>query len=332
MILEYRTSGSPTLPEVLDVSVVIAVYNGLPYLSEQLAALARQTYSGRWEVIVSDNGSKDSSVDVARGFAGRLPLRIVDSRDVEGWGGALTAAIRVARGRLLLFCDQDDIVADDWVEIMAAALEKYPAVGGHLDEASLNPESVREWRPPATPGSLPRPFGLLPAPVGANCGLRREVYDEIGGLDLSFRTPAAEETDLFWRVQLAGHQLAYVPEAVVAYRHRPDLRSLLRQWRRYGRGRAYLVARYQALGLYSPESWRDGVATAVWLLLHGVNCLRGRTRRARYLRVLAHVLGQVEGSRDVGVIHVRRSDQHRAAYSKLPDAVKWGALEFRQPR
>ena len=112
------------------------------------------------------------------------------------------------------------------------------------------------WRPPATPGELPCPFGLLPAPIGANCGVRREAYEEVGGFDLSFRGAAAEETDLFWRLQLAGYPLGYAPDAVVAYRHRPGLRSFLRQWRGYGRGRAHLVARYQALGLLPAESWR----------------------------------------------------------------------------
>ena len=83
----------------------------------------------------------------------------------------------------------------------------------------------------------------------------------------------------------------------MACRHRSDLGSMLRQWRKYGRGRARLVARYQALGLLPRETWRDAVATAGWLALHSVDCLRGQARRACYLRVLAHVVGQVQGSR-----------------------------------
>ena len=101
---------------------------------------------------------------------------------------------------------------------------------------------------------------------------------------------------------------------------------MLRQWRSYGRGRARLVARYQALGLLPAESWRDAVATTGWLLLHAVDCLRGQARRACYLRVLAHVAGQVQGSREVGVLHVRRDDSHRDGEHSVGDVIAGSGL------
>ena len=163
---------------------------------------------------------------------------------------------------------------------------------------------------------------MLPAPIGANCGVCRDAYEEVGGFDLSFRGAAAEETDLFWRLQLAGYQLGYAPDAVVAYRHRPDLRSLLRQWRGYGRGRAHLVARYQALGQLPAESWQDAVRTSAWLAVHAVDCVRGPARRAMYLRILAHVLGQVEGSRESGVLHIRRGSPPPGTVLRPPGAAE----------
>jgi GT2 family glycosyltransferase len=307
-------------PQAVDVSVVMPVRNGMPHLAVQLDALGRQTYHGRWEVIVSDNGSTDDSAEAVRAASGRVPLRVVDSREAPGAAGARAVGARAAQGRLLLFCDCDDVAADDWVERMVAALAEYPAVGGHIDDASLNADSVVAWRPRITPGGLPRPFGLLPYALAGNCGLRRDVYEQVGGFDPSF-SYAAEETDLFWRVQLAGYRLGYAPDAVVSCRHRPDVRSMLRQWRSYGRGRARLVARYQSLGLLPAESWRDAVATLAWLTVHAVDCVRGQARRTCYLRVLAHVVGQVQGSRDVGVLHIRREDSRRDGERSLPDVI-----------
>jgi GT2 family glycosyltransferase len=313
-------AASSSLPGPIDVSVVIPVRNGMPHLAEQLAALARQTYRGRWEVLISDNGSTDDSAAAIEAVADQVPVRVIDSSDVPGAAGARAKADRAAEGRLLLFVDADDVAADDWVERMAAALDEYDAVGGHIDDESLNTGSVTTWRPPLTPGELPRPFGLLPHALAGNCGLRRAVYEQIGGFDPSFNY-AAEETDLFWRVQLAGYTLGYVPDAVVACRHRGDLGSMLRQWRKYGRGRARLVARYQGLGLLPTETWRDALATAGWLALHSVDCLRGQARRACYLRVLAHVAGQVQGSREVGVLHIRREDSRRSAERNVEDVI-----------
>jgi hypothetical protein len=118
-----------------------------------------------------------------------------------------------------------------------------------------------------------------------------------------------------------AYTLGYAPDAVVACRHRGDLRSMLRQWRKYGRGRARLVARYQTLGLLPQETWRDAVATPAWLAVHSVDCLRGQARRACYLRVLAHVAGQVQGSREVGDLHIRREDSQRPAERNVEDAI-----------
>ncbi len=301
--------------------MLVPVRNGMPHLPAQLDALARQTYRGRWEVIFSDNGSTDDSIRAIRAGGARVPLRIVDSREAVGRAGALSVAAGVARGQQLLFCDADYIVADVWVDRMKAAHYHRPAVGGYLDEESLNPPAVLAWRPRATPGELPCPFGLLPTPIGANCGVWRDAYEAVGGFDLSFRGAAAEETDLFWRLQLAGYQLGYAPDAVVAYRHRADLRSLLRQWRGSGRGRAHLVARYQKLGLLPAESWQDAVRTSVWLAAHTVDCVRGPVRRASYLRILAHVVGQVEGSRESGVLHVRRGSPPPGTVLRPPGAA-----------
>ena len=145
------------------ISVLVPVRNGMPHLTAQLEALSRQTYPGRWEIIVSDNGSTDDSVRVVRAARTRVPLRIVDSREAAGRAGALAVAARAARGQLLLFCDADDIVADDWVERMKVALGHWPAVGGYLDEESLNPRRC-------SPGAR----GPLPAscPARSGCCLR----------------------------------------------------------------------------------------------------------------------------------------------------------------
>ena len=224
-----------------------------------------------------------------------------------GRRGALAAAARVARGRFLLFCDADDIVADDWIERMVAALEQHPAVGGHLDEESLNPPSMRAWRPLSTPGQLPAPFGLLPALIGANCGVWREAYEKVGGFDENFRGVSAEETDLFWRIQLAGYQLGYAPAAVVAYRHRATLPGILRQCAATAVAGPTWSPATSRLGLLPAESWRDAFSTAGWLTVHVVDPARGPIRRVNYLRTLAHVLGQLEGSRETGVLHIRRN-------------------------
>ena len=50
---------------------------------------------------------------------------------------------------------------------------------------------------------------FLPFAPSGNCGVRRHVFEALGGFDTSYRV--CEDDDFFWRLQLAGHELAGVP-------------------------------------------------------------------------------------------------------------------------
>src|SRR6476660_10613740 len=66
------------------VSVIIPVRNGARLLGQQLAALERQGYPGRWEGVVADNGSSDGTAAVAGRWADRLTVRTVPATRRRG--------------------------------------------------------------------------------------------------------------------------------------------------------------------------------------------------------------------------------------------------------
>ena len=71
------------------------------------------------------------------------------------------------------------------------------------------------------------------------------------------------------------------------------------------------------------------MATAAWLAVHSVDCLRGQARRACYLRVPRTWPATVQGSREVGVLHIRREDSQRSAARNVEDVIASdGALAF----
>ena len=66
----------------MDISVVIPCFNDEETIGSQLEAVAKQAWSGEWEVVVSDNGSRDNTLAIVEQFRERLPnLRVVDSSD-----------------------------------------------------------------------------------------------------------------------------------------------------------------------------------------------------------------------------------------------------------
>ena len=199
---------------------------------------------------MADNGSTDGTVALARSWADRLPLRVVDASARPGINAARNIAAREAVGDLLAFCDGDDLVGAGWVAALAEAARDYELVGGRLDEESLNPASAA-FRPRMPAGELPVALGFLPFAVGANLAIWAEVLDDLGGFDERFLL-GNDDVELSFRAQVHGHRLGYAVDAVVAYRHREGHRDLFRQFLTYGRTEPLLFADYGRWGMPRP--------------------------------------------------------------------------------
>lgn len=92
------------------VSVVIATYNGSDFIREQIESVVNQSFAPI-EIIVSDDGSTDATLDIVRSFAvhSTIPIEIkVNDTNLGFRDNFLTAALS-AKGDFIAFCDQDDI-------------------------------------------------------------------------------------------------------------------------------------------------------------------------------------------------------------------------------
>lgn len=291
----------PAESEPLDVSVVIPLYNNGDTIGEQLDALAAQTFEGSWEVVVSDNGSTDGGGEVALGWRDRLPsLRVVDASDKRGTPHARNVGAQASRGRLVLVCEADDVVAPEWVAAMTKGLEECDLAGGRLDIATLNDPIVRSWRW-VPQEHLPKPLGFLPYAVGANCAVRRAVWEELGGWNEAY-VRSGDDVEFSWRAQLAGHTLSYVPEAVVAYRYRPGLKALARQFYVYGRTSPRLYRDFRDRGV-PRRALRATLRDWLWLLLH-LPGLASPRARGTWIRRAALNWGYVRESVNQRVLYL----------------------------
>lgn len=226
------------------VSVVMPVGRVDGELSEQVEALALQSHSGPWELVVSlnttDHQQRGALDGLLEPFADRLQLRVVDSSDRRSASHARNVGAKASDGDLLLFCDSDDIAHRQWVEQLSAALEFYGAVGGFLDEDVLSVPGQEHWRPPATPGDLPTFLGH-PFLVSANMGVIRSNFEAIGGFDTDLIR--GEDIAFSWDLLERGIELGYCAEAIMYYRHRKGLSAMMHQHYLYGRGFSQILAR-----------------------------------------------------------------------------------------
>ncbi|MCB0962475.1 MAG: glycosyltransferase family 2 protein [Acidimicrobiales bacterium] len=210
-----------------DLSVVIPTL-GRPTLDEQLHALARCRWDRPWEVVLADNAGGTAVADAARRWAGPLPrIRRVDASDRRGRSHAVNVGARAARGRWLLYVDDDDLVEADIVAAVGDAFaEGARAVVFNLDVRTINPPEVWRSSPMAQATESGRPtFRDLPAVWGC-AGVERALFLDLGGFDEDL--PYAEDLDFTVRLRDAGIVPTYLPRQLVHYRLRGDLRGRYR--------------------------------------------------------------------------------------------------------
>jgi glycosyltransferase involved in cell wall biosynthesis len=226
-------------------SVVIPTYNAAEVIGSQLEALADQVDAPRFEVVVADNGSTDDLAGIIESWHDRLPeLRRVDASRGRGVSVARNVGIEHASTDVILICDADDRVSPGWVAALTRSLADHSLASGPVETTQLSGRSAG-WVPidEHTTGLFEtwegRTYG-----IGCNIGLRREVWSAVGGFDETY--PAgAEEVDFAWRASDLGHRFVFVPEALVHYRIRTDLRGVLRQQYNSGRGTATLYNKFR---------------------------------------------------------------------------------------
>src|SRR5882672_411968 len=126
------------------LSVVIAVYNGTPYLPELLDSLLAQQRVPDEVIFVDDGSTDDSSAMIARLGAGLAGLRVIRQKN-QGQALARNAGMRQVTGRYLAFADADDVLDPSMYATLVGLAE-----GEQLDIAIGNAWNFNEGRKPDT--------------------------------------------------------------------------------------------------------------------------------------------------------------------------------------
>jgi glycosyltransferase involved in cell wall biosynthesis len=120
------------------VSVVVATYNGSEYLAEQIESILAQTRAPT-EIIVSDDGSSDSTLDIVTTFQNAQPRkggpvwRVLSRKKPRGVAGNFASALVVATGDLIAFADQDDLWEANKLETLISHFDYPRALLVHSD-------------------------------------------------------------------------------------------------------------------------------------------------------------------------------------------------------
>ena len=107
------------------VSVIIPSYNTAEYIHRAIESSQRQTHSNI-EIIIIDDGSKDDTLKIAKGYAEKDSRIKVIHQDNAGVSSARNHGMREANGEYYVFLDSDDWLEDDAVEVLLDAQTEHP--------------------------------------------------------------------------------------------------------------------------------------------------------------------------------------------------------------
>jgi GT2 family glycosyltransferase/glycosyltransferase involved in cell wall biosynthesis len=214
-------------PRPPEVSIVVPVYNHLELTRRCLAAVAAHTDLSLIELIVVD----DASTDATPAWLDRTTgIRVLRQDPNQGVGAAMARGAAAARGRHILFLNNDTEPQPRWLDALvdALALPGVVAAGSRLvypsglmqecgavvtrDGSGVNlgngrdPDSP-EWR-------HVRDVDYCSA---AALLVRRSAFEQVGGFDVRFRPAYYEDTDLCFALRAAGGRVVVAPRSVVVH-------------------------------------------------------------------------------------------------------------------
>jgi len=105
------------------ISILVPVYNVEKHLKDCLMSIIKQTYDNI-EVILVNDGSTDSSLEICKQFTNDSRIVIIDKQN-EGLSIARQTAIDNSRGKYICIIDSDDYISNNFVEKLYANIVKY---------------------------------------------------------------------------------------------------------------------------------------------------------------------------------------------------------------
>lgn len=224
------------------VSVILPVRDAAATVGRAVASIRAQTLTD-WELIVVDDGSRDTTAEAVEAAAEGDPRIRLLRRSASGIVAALNAGLAVARGVLVARMDADDFSLPERLERQVALLEARPDVGVASCRVAFGGDMAAargyflhvEWlNRLCEPDELARER-FVDAPVAhPSVMFRRELVDRLGGYR---ETGWPEDYELWLRWMDAGVRFAKVREVLLRWEDSPE--RLSRTDPRYGEDRFY---------------------------------------------------------------------------------------------
>lgn len=204
------------------ISICIPAYNAERFLPAALESVRAQRFTD-WELIVTEDGSHDAAEDIVREFARTVPQPVRFDRHAQNRGLPATrnTGIAAARGEWIALLDADDVWMAGHLESAAALMRGSNAELLHAGSILFDSDTGRELevRAPSAEAIADFPRSLFNGTYiiqPSSVVLRRQLWEDVGGFDPTFRY--VEDREMWIRCARSGARFAYTGVNTCLYR------------------------------------------------------------------------------------------------------------------
>jgi cellulose synthase/poly-beta-1,6-N-acetylglucosamine synthase-like glycosyltransferase len=197
-------------------SIIIPVFNKAEFTFQCLRSLLREVDLNETEIIVVNNASTDETAELLARF-GKL-IHVINNEENRGFVDACNQGADVARGRHLVFLNNDAVVLTGWLDELIQTIETDETIGA-VGSLFLYPDGrVQEagailWRDGSAfhygwGGAADDPRFSFARDVdycsGASLLVRRDLFQQLGGFDRRYAPAYYEDADICFGVRSLG--------------------------------------------------------------------------------------------------------------------------------
>lgn len=234
----------------IDLSIIIVNYNTFDFLTHCLDTIENSKGRFKKEIIIVDNASSDKSTQMINKWLSenqklkKLPIKLIANQKNLGFAKACNQAIKIAKGKYILFLNPDTSIEEDTLTEMLKFMDKDPNIAVSTCKVELPNEEI-DW---ASHRGFPTPWAsftyftrlnkLFPkskvfggyhleyknlnkpheidSPCGAFYLVRKVILNKVGSFDEDYFM-YAEDLDLSYRIKKAGFKIFYNPKAKIIH-------------------------------------------------------------------------------------------------------------------
>jgi len=225
------------------VSVIILNHHGRQFIENCLDSVIKSDYLNK-EIIIVDSSSDGSNELIKKKYYRIKNLKIIEIPNNYGPDRARNIGATTAKGEYLAFLDNDTEVDPHWLNELVKVMQSDKSIGSAQSKLlKIEPRNyfdcagdylgplgflIERSRGVKDRGQFDYIAEILSAKSAASI-IRNSIFKKIGGFDEDYFM-YLEETDLSWRVWLAGYRVVFIPQSKVYHAFNTPKKSFKRYY------------------------------------------------------------------------------------------------------